>query len=195
MKYRESGMPNEQMWETFFDPRKILSLMCIDESIDVLMDIGCGYGTFLIPAAKLVKGSAIGIHIENEMILECKKKVEIQDIKNIELLCGDISSECLKNVLVIYRGSVNYMTLFNILHCEEPQNLLENIYDLISNNGKIGVIHWNYANTPRGPSMEIRPTPKSIITWITKIGFSLLKEVDLPPYHFGLVFTKKMNHI
>jgi hypothetical protein len=46
-------------------------------------------------------------------------------------------------------------------------------------------------NTPRGPSMEIRPTPETIIGWATKTGLSLEKYVELPPYHFGLVFIKK----
>ena len=27
MKYRESGMPSEQMWDTFFNPIKILNNM------------------------------------------------------------------------------------------------------------------------------------------------------------------------
>ena len=191
MKYRESGMPDEQLWDTFFNPQQILSEMCIDENTDVLIDIGCGFGTFLIPAANLVRGTVIGIDIENEMIKECNKKVQEQDIKNIELLCGDISSENITKALSKYKGKVNYITLFNIMHCEQPLDLLGNVYDIVNSNGKIGVIHWKYENTPRGPSMEIRPTPETIIGWATKTGLSLEKHVELPPYHFGLVFIKK----
>ena len=66
--------------------------------------------------------------------------------------------------------------------------MLGNVYDLLANDGKIGVIHWKYEETPRGPSMEIRPTPETIINWATKIGFTLVKQVELPPYHFGLIF-------
>lgn len=190
MRYRESGMPNEQLWDTFFNPQLILSHMGIDKSISTLMDIGCGYGTFLIPSAILVSGTVVGIDIDNEMIEVCKKKAQEQDIKNIELICGDISTKNTVKALEKYKGVVDYITLFNILHCERPLELLKNVYDLININGKIGVIHWKYENTPRGPSMEIRPTPEVITNWAAKINLYPEKYIDLPPYHFGLVFKK-----
>lgn len=191
MKYRESGMPDEQLWNTFFNPQLILNQMDIAKDIKTLIDIGCGYGTFLIPAANLVSGTVVGIDIENEMIEACKIKVQKKNITNIDLICGDISTENTTKDLEKYKDTINYATLFNILHCEQPLNLLKNVYDIVNNNGKIGVIHWKYENTPRGPSMEIRPTPETIINWATKTGFFLEKYVELPPYHFGLVFIKK----
>ncbi|MFZ5987557.1 MAG: class I SAM-dependent methyltransferase [Bacillota bacterium] len=190
MKYRESGMPDEQMWNTFFNPTQVLSQLDINENVNNLIDIGCGYGTFLIPAAKLVKGNAIGIDIDGDMIETCKGKILEQGIKNIDLLHGDISTEQTIKELEKYKGGINYVCLFNILHCEQPLNLLNAAYQVLSNNGKIGVIHWKYENTPRGPSMEIRPTPEIINTWAMKTGFVMEKYVELPPYHYGLVFIK-----
>lgn len=58
----------------------------LDVNINTHIDIGCRYGTFLIPAAKLVKDKVIGIDIENEMIEICRRKTQEHDIKNIELL-------------------------------------------------------------------------------------------------------------
>ena len=191
MKYRESGMPNEQLWDTFFNPQQILNKMGIDKSIKTLVDIGCGYGTFLIPAANIIQGTVVGIDIESEMIEVCKMKVQEQNIDNIDLICGDISTEVTIQYLERYRGTIDYINLFNILHCEQPSDLLKNAYHIVNAIGKIGIIHWKYENTPRGPSMEIRPTPETIIGWAEKAGMSLEKYVELPPYHFGLVFMKK----
>ena len=191
MKYRESGMPNEQLWDTFFNPQQILNQMGIDKNIDTLVDIGCGYGTFLLPAANLIRGTVIGIDIESEMIEVCKTKVREQNIENIDLICGDISTEVTIQYLEKYRGTIDYINLFNILHCEQPLNLLKNVYNIINASGRIGIIHWKYENTPRGPSMEIRPTPETIIGWAEKTGLLLEKYVELLPYHFGLVFMKK----
>ena len=191
MKYRESGMPDEQMWDTFFNPTKILSQLDVNGNINTLMDVGCGYGTFLIPAAKLVKNKAIGIDIENEMIETCREKIEEQNIENISLLHGDISTEQTIKDLEKYKGEIDYICLFNILHCEKPLDLLNAAYHILNSNGKIGVIHWKYENTPRGPSMEIRPTPETINGWALKTGLVLEKYVELPPYHYGLVFIKK----
>jgi ubiquinone/menaquinone biosynthesis C-methylase UbiE len=124
------------------------------------------------------------------MIETCRKKIQEQGIKNIGLLHGDISTEQTIKDLEKHKGDIDYICLFNILHCEQPLNLLNAAYRILNSNGKIGVIHWKYENTPRGPSMEIRPTLEIINKWAIKAGFVLEKFVELPPYHYGLVFIK-----
>lgn len=190
MKYRESGMPEEQVWNTFFNPQETLHELGINKNIKVLLDIGCGYGTFLIPAASLVKNKVIGIDIEDKMIEICRGKIQEHETNNIELLHGDITTEQTIKDLNKYSGEIDYICLFNILHCEHPLDLLHAAYNILKQNGRIGIIHWKYEKTPRGPSMKIRPTPEVIKEWALKAGFVLEKEVDLPPYHYGLVFLK-----
>lgn len=190
MKYRESGMPEEKMWKTFFNPVEVLSKMDVNEKVHVLIDIGCGYGTFLLPASKLVQYKAIGIDIEDEMIRACLKRVKRNKLTKVKLLSGDILSEETIKFLDRYKGKIDYICLFNILHCEIPVELLTAVYNLLNQEGKIGVIHWKYENTPRGPSMEIRPTPELINQWATEVGFYLEKQVDLLPYHYGLIYHK-----
>jgi hypothetical protein len=77
-----------------------------------------------------------------------------------------------------------------LLHCEEPIKLLKYSYEILETNGKLGIIHWKYGKTPRGPSMNIRPKPENIIEWAESAGFVTNKIIDLPPYHFGIKFTK-----
>jgi SAM-dependent methyltransferase len=67
MKYRESGMPDEEMWNSFFDPEVILDLLDVTVGINGFLDIGCGYGTFLLAASKRVN-KAVGIDIDEQMI-------------------------------------------------------------------------------------------------------------------------------
>lgn len=190
MKYRESGMPSEQLWDTFFSPVEILDKLEVDKNIRNLIDMGCGYGTFLLPAAQLINGTAIGIDIDNEMIEISKKKVKENKVNNVELFCGDVSSPDMIREIDPYKKEIDYITLFNILHCEEPIDLLKKTYDLLTDNGKLGVMHWNNEETPRGPSLKIRPKPEMIIDWASKVGFNLKKKVELPPFHFSLIFTK-----
>lgn len=189
MKYRESGMPGEQVWNNFFNPEQILHDLDIDGGIDILLDIGCGYGTFLIPAAKQVH-LAIGIDIDREVIESAKEKIRMQGLENVKLLTADISAEQTQNELAEYKGKIGYVCLFNILHCEEPVKLLCSASNLLKEGGKIGIIHWRHEDTPRGPSMQIRPTPDAVIGWASETGLSLVKQADLPPYHYGLVFMK-----
>ncbi|WP_274435966.1 hypothetical protein [Alicyclobacillus sp. ALC3] len=39
--------------------------------------------------------------------------------------------------------------------------------------------------------MAIRPTPEQIIRWANEAGYVVDVQVDLKPYHFGLVFVKR----
>lgn len=184
-------MPEEAVWDTFFSPREVLDKMNINNDIKVLIDIGCGYGTFLISMAERVKETVIGIDIDDNMISICKNKIKNKGVNNIDLLNGDIAMSNALKELERYKGAVDYISLFNILHCEKPKDLLLNASKLLKTGGRIGVIHWKYEDTPRGPSMEIRPTPELIIDWAAKTGFQLEKQVELPPYHYGLIFSKQ----
>ena len=189
MKFRESGMPDENLWNTFFNPVQILKLMEINKKVNILIDIGCGYGTFLFPESRIVK-KAIGIDIDNQMIEYCKTQIEEQGYKNIELILGDISQEKTLEILKSDLNQIDYITLFNILHCEEPVKLLQSAFNILKTGGRIGVIHWKHEKTPSGPSMEIRPKPEKIIEWAKSVGFEIIKQVDLQPYHFGIILKK-----
>ena len=122
MKYRESGMPDEKMWDTFFNPLDVLDKMNINNEIEVLVDIGCGYGTFLISMAERVK-RAIGIDIDDNMISICKSKIEDNNIRNIDLLNGDISTAKTLNELEKYKGSVDYIPILEQLGKLDMQQL------------------------------------------------------------------------
>jgi SAM-dependent methyltransferase len=185
MKYRESDMPDERLWRNFFDPEKILH--ALDAGGKLLLDIGCGYGTFLIPAAAMAE-KVIGIDIDDAMIRVCREKAGALCSGNVELVQGDIS--CLPK-----ETAADYICMFNILHCENPTGLLAAARKLLAQKGRIGVIHWKREDTPRGPSMNIRPSPEDIIRWAGDTGLKLLKRLDLPPYHFGLLFCQEENPV
>lgn len=189
VKYRESGMPEEKLWGTFFDPLECLQKLGLIPSTKLWVDIGCGYGTFLIPGSKVITGDAIGIDVDSSMLEICDKKLKDQKINNTKLIYNDISNK--DNVTInSLLGRADYVSLFNILHCEHPHELLQIAYSILGNGGKLGVMHWKKENTPRGPSMELRPKPEAVIEWAFESGFTLESNVDLQPYHFGLLFKK-----
>jgi len=187
MKVRESGMPNEEMWKEFFEQKKILKTLGIDKTVRDIVDFGCGYGTFTIPVAQVIKGKVYALDIEPEMVEETKRKSEKRKLGNVETITRDFVSyeSGLKN------KSVDYVMLFNILHLDNPENLLREAYRILKKSGKLGIIHWNYdATTPRGPPMEIRPKPEQIIDWAKHCGFNHPLKYDLKPYHYGIVMEK-----
>jgi ubiquinone/menaquinone biosynthesis C-methylase UbiE len=188
MKVRQSGMPDQTMWEGFFDPSRALSRLGLTRETSTAVDLGCGYGTFTIPAARLTQSTVHGFDIEPKMIRATASKAESAGLTNVELHLRDFEAEGtgLPDV------SVGYVMLFNLLHAEEPDRLLREAYRILAPGGSVAVMHWiSDRPTPRGPSMEIRPRPEDCRRWMIAQGFRIeTGVVDLPPYHFGLVGHK-----
>jgi len=188
MKGRDSGMPEQRMWERLFNPSNVLSVMGVSGNIRDVAEFGCGYGTFTVPAAKIISGTVYAIDIEEEMTSLTEREAKRNNLHNIKPMLRDFVADGtgLKD------KSVDYVMLFNILHIEHPEVLLKESYRILRPNGKMGIIHWNYdPKTPRGPSMDIRPKPENCIEWAKKAGFTSPKQFDLKPYHYGIVMTKK----
>ncbi len=188
MKIRESGMPERDMWEKFFNPNKILITLGLDSQINDVAEFGCGYGTFTIPAAKIIKGRIYALDLESDMIRLTSEEAKKHDLANVEVIQRDF--------MVVGSGlkdeSVDYAMLFNILHLEKPMVLINEAKRILRGGGKLGIIHWNYdLKTPRGPSMDIRPKPEDCIKWAESVGFTGIVRYDLKPYHYGIVLIKK----
>lgn len=188
MKTRESGMPDEATWRTFFSPEAIFDEMGLSAETGDTVDFGCGYGTFSLPAARRIRGSLHGFDIEAAMIDECKRLAQQAGLRNVRFEQRDFVAEGTG----LGDGTIGYAMLFNILHAEEPLRLLHEAWRILAPGGRIGVIHWNYdPATPRGPSMSIRPRPEDCRRWLIQAGFNVADHIiNLPPHHYGLVGRK-----
>jgi len=188
MKARESGMPDEKIWEQFFDVENILSELEVDNKIEKLVELGFGYGTFTIPASKKIKGNVYAYDIEDTLTKELESKLENKNISNVIILTRDFITEGTG----LQNEEADYVMLFNILHAEKSGDILKEAFRILKRTGKVGVIHWSYdASTPRGPSMSIRPKPEDLKSMLIKSGFSIIKySVNLPPYHYGILTQK-----
>lgn len=189
MKVRESGMPESDVWHTFFDPIAILKTMGLTESMRNVVDFGCGYGTFAIPAAKQISGTLYGFDLDPTMLAASERYAEQEHVRNIWISLRDFVAEGTG----LDAATVDYAMLFNILHAEDPLRLLHEAYRILLPGGKVGVIHWNYdPKTPRGPPMSMRPKPEDCRRWIEDTGLVIEKpHIDLPPYHYGILAGKE----
>jgi len=190
MKIRESGMPEREMWKKFFDSANILATLGLNSQTVDVAEFGCGYGTFTIPAAKIIKGEIYAMDIEPDMISVTKNEAAKHGLKNVIAVLRDFMAEGSG----LEDKSVDYVMLFNILHLENPVALLLEANRILKKGGKIGIIHWNYdPATPRGPSMDIRPKPEDCIKWAESVGFVGAVQYDLKPYHYGIVLIKNCS--
>jgi len=195
MKVIDSGMPDEKLWNSFFNINLILEKLNIDDNVNNLLEIGCGYGTFTIPIAKNIKGKIYAIDIEENSIKYVSKKSEKEKIDNLSTLKIDILEKYndIKVLLDDKGHTIDYICLFNILHHHSPNEFLDIAHNLLVDNGKVGIIHWRTdIDTPRGPSLEVRPNADKIKTILDKSKFKIYKDdIYLEPYHWGMVLQKK----
>ncbi|MFH1125666.1 MAG: class I SAM-dependent methyltransferase [Candidatus Altiarchaeota archaeon] len=187
MKVIESGMPDEELWEMFFKPEDILRKMGVSSKLNDIADFGSGYGTFTIPASRIISGTVYAIDLEKELIESLNGKVKKDSITNVKAILRDIEAEGTG----LKSESLDYVMLFNILHGETPKKLLAEAYRILKQDGTVGIIHWNYdPTTPRGPPMEHRLKPEQITILARDVGFKLEKRVNIKPYHYGLIMKK-----
>jgi SAM-dependent methyltransferase len=192
MKLRDSGMPAEAYWETLFDVSAVLDRLGIDCGVGDVVELGCGYGTFTLPVARKISGTLRTFDIESQMVIRTRQRAVSAGIPNIIAGVRDVFAEGFG----VPDASQDACLLFNILHCEEPQRLLAEAARILRSGGRLLVIHWRAdPATPRGPAMDIRPTPQQISEWAGATGSFESPEapLQLPPWHFGLSFIRNMR--
>lgn len=179
-------MPERELWETFFAPEDILATLGLDESLMDVAEFGCGYGTFTIPAARIIRGDIHAFDIEPKMVRLTDEQAVQHGLRNVKAAPRDFMDQGSG----LPDASVDYVMLFNILHLEHPDLLLREAARILNDGGRLGIIHWNHdPTTPRGPSLDIRPKPQDCIRWAKAAGFSEPVQHDLKPYHYGIALT------
>lgn len=190
MKARESGMPAEDYWESFFDADCIIrNLDCAKQGNESVVELGCGYGTFTIPVAKRTSGIVHAFDIEANMVDVVRRKAIEGGLKNVQAVQRDFAV----NGTGLADASVDHVMVYNLLHLEEPVRLLTEAFRNLRPGGQVSIIHWKYdPSTPRGPSMSIRPRPEQCRAWAEEAGFEWVRDKDFTCccHHYGLLLRR-----
>jgi len=191
LKARESGMPGEDYWNSFFDAECVIRKMfgacgCRGN----VVEFGSGYGTFTLPAARHTLGTVYAFDIEPDLIEGLERKAKEQSIANIHAEVRDFIADGTG----LASETQAHAMIFNLLHLENPVGLLKEAYRVLCRGGRLSVIHWRSdIPTPRGPSLKIRPTPEQCKAWIEAAGFHAIQDVDLLEccqFHFGIIAVR-----
>jgi SAM-dependent methyltransferase len=154
-----------------------------------VVEFGCGYGLFTVPAAKLISGTLYALDIDPRMVEATAARASEAGLTNVVTQEKDFAEAGCGRPDAI----AGYAMLFNILHVEEPVALLREAYRALEPGGRIGIIHWKRdPATPRGPSMAIRPTRQQCRHWAEEAGFRFVRAEDLCccSWHWGIVLER-----
>lgn len=181
-------MPAEAAWGSYFDGEKTIELLFDGRDVDGdTADFGCGYGTFTIPAAERTRGIVTALDIEPPMVRLVAKKAADLALTNVRAVVRDF----VRYGTGLPGASQAHAMIFNLLHVEDPLSLLREARRILRDDGVVSVIHWRSdIPTPRGPPLEIRPSPEQCGEWLYSAGFAAVRAINIAdacPYHFALI--------
>lgn len=181
-------MPPEDSWAGFFDAAGVVAALdCPAGPEDTVVELGSGYGTFTFPVARRTVGPVWALEIEPDLVERLRLRAASAGLGNISATHRDF----VENGAGLPDSSADHVMAYNILHLEDPVSLLREARRVLRPGGACSVIHWRSKTvTPRGPPLEIRPTPKQCREWARLAGFSEIRGRDLrssAPWHYGLL--------
>ena len=182
-------MPPLDLWESFFNPAGVLEALGCREVRGDVVEFGCGYGSFTVVAAARVAGTVYALDIDPLMVAVTTERVAQTGLGNVVVERRDFVADGAGRP----DEGMAFGLLFNILHIEDPVNLLREAHRVIRPRGVLGVIHWKHdLPTPRGPSLDIRPRPEDCRAWGEQAGFRWVRYEELPgsPWHWGMVLER-----
>jgi tRNA A58 N-methylase Trm61 len=132
MKGRESGMPEEVCWQSFYDASCIVEkLECAKEKRESIAKFGSGYGTFTFPVAKRTSGVVHTFDIEPELVMCVRHRAQEFGLSNIRVEVRDFVAQGTG----LPSRSIDHAMLYNLLHIEEPVRLMKEVFCVLKPGG------------------------------------------------------------
>jgi SAM-dependent methyltransferase len=193
-----TAMPDTDWWEALWpQPGKVLADLGIEPSMKAV-DLCCGDGLFTAPLARMVQ-HVIAIDIDPQMLNAARLKVAEAGVDNCEFIHGDAYA-----VADLVRWPVDFVLMANTFHgVPDKPRLTRAIATILKPGGRFTVINWHrrprqettVLGQPRGPKTEMRMMPEDVVAVVTPVGFKSTGVIELPPYHYGLIFKKRPHPI
>jgi len=187
-------MPDADWWQALWpDPAKVLAEMGVEPGM-VAVDLCCGDGLFTVPLASIAK-RVYAIDIDPVMLDWARARVAMAGVANCELVVADATT-----VDAVVPEPVDYVFLANTFHGVPDQlGLARAVAAMLKPKGQFGIVNWHrrpreetvVLGKPRGPKTEMRMEPNDVAAIIKPAGLFLNRMVELPPYHYHVVFKKR----
>ncbi len=154
---------------------------------DIIADIGCAIGYFSLPASDIVgdSGKVYAIDISKAMLDVLKNKINENNITNITLI------QSKEYDFGLDENSVNFAFMCNVLHeIENKERFLNEIKNILNNNGKISIIEWAKKETEFGPPIDHRLSRQECNELLINNGFNEISVTDIGNDFYSITGVK-----
>ncbi len=171
---------NEEERRKWQNPEAILENAGVQAG-DIFIDLGCGFGFFALPAAKIVgpNGLVCGVDIDDEALKNLTERAKEAGLRNIRV------KEARAEDINLCDHCANVAFIGIALHdFEDPLKVLQNARNALKSSGRLINVDWKKKSMPIGPPLEIRFNEKEASSLITRAGFEVESVDDVGPYHY-----------
>lgn len=182
MKVPQSGLPDQADWEARFDVEAVLDRLEVGPDLGDVAEVGCGYGTFTVPAARRVFGRLHAHDLEADLVQYTLERVRDAGLGNVVGHVRDVLDDGLAE------GPFDAVLLFHILHGRTVEPLLDQAARALAPDGEVLVYQWQDTPEPdMGPPPEVRIPAKEMVQAARRVGLEVREgPIDLAPHHVGL---------
>lgn len=188
-----TGMPDRDWWQALWpDPAGALEALGLRAGMTVV-DLCCGDGYFTAPLARLVSpGTVVAIDLDPLMLEQAR--AACRDCTNCTILQADA-----RELASLVRGPADYVLIANTFHgVPDKSGLARAVRSVLKPEGRFAIVNWyplareqtSVLAKPRGPATAMRMFPEAVQALVEPAGLQLKQVVELPPYHYGVVFGR-----
>jgi SAM-dependent methyltransferase len=188
-----TAMPDPDWWQALWpDPGHVVAALGVAAGMEVV-DLCCGYGLFTAPLARLAR-RVIAVDIDPEMIALARGRLAADGVSNCVLVTSDAYA-----FAEAVRAPIDFVLIANTFHgVPDKTRLAKAGAEVLAPGGHLAIVNWHrrpreetvVLGQPRGPKTDLRMTPGEVQATVAPAGLVHARTIELPPYHYGAVFTK-----
>lgn len=192
-RFQNTRQPDWGWWgDLWDDPHATLRALGVDDA-DSVLDLACGDGFFTVPLAELVDGPVYGVDLDSDLLASLRTSAAEAGV-DVTPIAGDA-----RHLSSLLSRRVNCVLLANTFHgVEQKVELASAVRAVLEPGGRFVVVNWHarpreetvVAGAVRGPPTELRMAPNDTREAVEAGGFEYVETVELPPYHYGVVFER-----
>ncbi len=190
--FQGTEMPTAGWWEALWpDPAGVLAAVGLRPGMDVI-DLCSGDGWFTLQIAKVARHVS-AIDIDPNLLEVARHRLVESGVTNCSVIAGDAYD------IAKLAGPADFVFMANVFHgVPNRSRLAQAVGKALKATGYFEIVNWHkrpreetpILGEPRGPKTELRMSPEETIKSVEASGLNFTKTVEVPPYHYGVVFMR-----